>query len=227
MNARLLSFLGLLALQTQLAHADTLQQFALTVGRAAGLGTVCQQPQQRMDAFMESTSRYARARWTHEGTERLIDTVRIAGYEAVLSNPPDQATCFNVQRDLMLGIVSPASLITGSNLSQRPQEDEVKAQKNEAYIRSVGAHICHYTQGSYTPTIAKTERGAVPGKSQWREFYVQGYTEAVNGNRVKVLVSSIRTVTEVGVEYLDNLQPHFTKGQYAWTELVMWRPCDR
>lgn len=210
-------------------HADQLSDFAVTVGRTSGVAVSCKLPKEKVEAYTDATTRYARARWAVDEGHRFIDLVAASMVNMALLPVPDEKSCKAAASDIMLGSHDPEAIFSHTYLHGNPGKSEsgwdASSVKKKNYVKSVGARVCLFNRGTFTPVI-EGMYGAIKGKPVPREFYVQGFTEAVSEDRIKVLIASIRSVTELGEQYLSELPPSYTKGQHIWADWWHWHPCD-
>jgi hypothetical protein len=109
------------------------------------------------------------------------------------------------------------------------QREKEKA-KLSATIRKTGAHVCRTAQGTTTQILGYALGNPILEKSgTHRIFYIEGYVDLVNENRLKITVTSITAprLNQSGIESFNELPPTYTKGLSLWQEFEEWRPCSR
>lgn len=204
---------------------DALIEFAKKAGHITGTATACKLPIDQIQGFEGAVIKRSRSFGSDANPGAFTDSYNAAMRKAERQRDPKFVECMAAHTGIfyksILGVEG-SSPITQTN----PDQQAVPVLKSLKYVASQGDHICHVEYGETKPVLGETSKGPVYGKPVQREFRVEGFTELVSGNRIKVLINAIRASTQAGFEYVTELQPTYTKGHYVWQESSGWALCD-
>lgn len=205
--------------------------FATKSGRTTGQATACKMPVDEIKNFENTVIKRLRL-YKSPSSNVLVQAyntaMRIAEREPVGTGADG---CFFVRMALIDGadpFDKPVAAVIPSptKVQVNPEQQDVIDRKNLAYVSSQGAHVCRLEQGETRRILGQSLGQALYDKPVQREFRIEGFTEQASGTRIKVMVNSIRASNRDGIEYLSELQPSYTKGQYVWQENSAWMPCE-
>lgn len=224
------------ALSTSLTWAEdkSMEQFAIDKGRIAGLATACGFPKEDVNSYIEHVLSQAKSKWGTSLGRGFTENFNGALRAAEAAPAPDWSTC---QGDVK-GVMWEAGLSVPPVAQELPSSQPLASHPAPpVLVTPIGTHVCRKAGGVESPIIAYGPHGPIYGKEKIsRTFDIEGYTEGSSGNcqevkvgeigcRIKVLIKSIGVASRSGYQYIDNLPPNYTKGQYVWEDAIDWRPC--
>lgn len=214
----------------QNSDADAIA-FATKSGRTTGQATACQMPADEIKNFENTFIKRMRL-YKSPSSNVLVQAyntaMRLAEREPVGTG---ENGCFFVRMALINGADPSdkpvaADIPAPTKAQVNPEQQAAIERKNLSYVSSQGAHVCRFEQGETRRTLGQALGQTVYDKPVQREFRIEGFTEQASSTRIKVMVNSIRAANRDGFEYLSELQPSYTKGQYVWQESSAWVPCE-
>lgn len=205
--------------------------FATKSGRITGQATVCKMPTNEIKNFENTVIKRLRL-YKSPSSNTIVQAyntaVRIAQREPITAV---EDGCFFVRMALIDG-ADPSDEVVATDIPTKtkapvdPEQQAAIKRQNMTYASSQGAHICRFEQGETRILLGQSFGEPIYGKPEQREFRIEGFTEQVSGTRIKVMINSIRVNNrDNSFEYLTELQPAYTKGQYVWQESFDWVPC--
>lgn len=215
----------------QNSDADAIA-FATKSGRTTGQATVCKMPADEIKNFENTVIKRLRL-YKSPGSSTIVQAyntaMRIAQREPVGTG---EDGCFFVRMALING-ASPSDepvatdIPAPTKVQVNPDQQAAIKRQNLAYVSSLGAHVCRFEQGETRLMLGQSLGQPIYDKPVQREFRIEGFTEQVSGTRIKVMVNSIRASNrDYSFEYLSELHPSYTKGQYVWQESSAWVSCE-
>lgn len=246
MNAIFGSAMFLLAAPLAMAEAYPYSEFVQNAGLHKGYALACGLEQAQIAAYENSVKTYTANNWPEDYARDFQSKYESAAAKAKNDRKRslDEVFCRGIQLTLSFGADHPASSLTHEFLARHDRSVEFDAkskktaqeaaalrrrQRVEAakdvrkLVSTNGARVCRQDTGKRRDVVGTSFGQPLYGRSVEETFQITGFTEGVNGDRIKVMVSSIR-IASTG-RYIETLPPDYTKGIHVWQDFFSWEPC--